>query len=121
MLPFIREQSFTIQSIRFPFNVKKPTGYFIAIIIQCIVAINLNFTVVRTLIFGLGTFLTIFSLVDDMKSDLNSIILLSKSEKNRPELISRFIHLIQFHSNVKQLSVLNTSKLWCFFLLECFK
>lgn len=59
---------------------------------------------VRILIFGLGIFMTMISLVKDTKYELNSFQASLTPKKNHLQTINRFAQLIHFHSDVKQLS-----------------
>lgn len=56
----------------------------------------------------------VISFVEDMKCDLDSLKT-SVRAKSRWEILTKFTHLIEFHSNAQQLSN------WFFFFIEIFQ
>lgn len=76
----------------------------IAFTFEYIVTMYFYFLAAYLLSFGIGAFLLITSMGEDIQNDLNSIHERTKCGKNRLEIIKHFASTIQFHSSAKQLS-----------------
>lgn len=91
---------------RLPFDWQNPLGYVIAFILQYILTFNLFVTVLGILIFGAAICSMLISLVEDMKRDLDTLKASARAKCARREILMKFCHLIELHSNEQQLSKL---------------
>lgn len=92
------------QCKRFPFDRRKPTGYLAAVTLQFIMS-TYGFALVANLsCFGIGCYFFALSLIDDLKSILESISESLKIKTDRPSIPAKLTEFIQIHSMAKQLS-----------------
>lgn len=87
---------------RFPFDWKNPTGYLIAFIMEYILILNLLFFIICALCHGIGIYILIQSLTDDVKTDLKTFIALSKSKRNHVKLLKQLTAFVQFQTIVQK-------------------
>lgn len=88
----------------YPFNWKNPYGYLIAVISQCIVALNLLHYVSCFVSIALGAYFYAKSLNGFMEDDLQSINEMVKQKKTKTDFIEPFSSFICTHADIKQLS-----------------
>lgn len=95
---------------RFPFDVKNPFGYSIAVALQFIFSFNLDFAVACISIIVIALSLFSISSVDDMICGLNILNTSVISKESHFKITQQFNQFVQFHSKGKQLSEL---KFYC--------
>lgn len=89
---------------RFPFDATNPIGYICAVTLQYIMlARNFLFVSVATS-YGIGVFLYIRTITEDIKHCLKSMNIKAKSKKNELYALEMLKNSIQLHSKAKQLS-----------------
>lgn len=92
------------QRKRFPFDRRKPAGYLAAVTLQFIMS-TYGFALVANMsCFGIGCYFFALSLIDDLKSILESISKSLKHKMDRPSIPAKLTEFIQIHSMAKQLS-----------------
>lgn len=89
---------------RFPFDVKSPFGYTIAVAIQFILSFNLDLTVACISIILIPQFLILISTVTDMVCGLGMLNTSARANESDFKIIEQFNQFVQFHSKVKELS-----------------
>lgn len=89
---------------RYPFDWSNLIGYFIAVILQCVVAFYLLHYLASFLSLGLGSYLLTASISEFMKDDLRSINKLAKHKKSKLDIFGPFSKFIRSHIEMKQLS-----------------
>lgn len=89
---------------RYPFDWKNPIGYGIAMAFEFLSGWCTFFVALAILKFAIGIYLFVFSMVEDIKCDLESINRNAKFKKTRVEVVQQFSGIVQFHSKVMQLS-----------------
>ena len=87
-----------------PFDFKTPIGYLIAFALQYITIKYLYMFGAAIVSFEISIYLLITALIEDVKRNISSINELVKSKEKRRQMSEKLRDLIQFHSNVKQLS-----------------
>lgn len=90
---------------RYPFDWKNPYGYFFAFATQCVTMFYVNYLITIVLATGIGFYMLIMSLSNDIKSNLESINAMTKRKKNHLELLNHLKCSLHYHSNAMQLSV----------------
>lgn len=91
--------------LRFPFDWKNPFGYSIATITEFWgIAYALKLTAILHSI-GLGMFLISIAEIKDIKNQLRQINKWAKAEENPIRILTKLTELIQYHSDVKELSI----------------
>lgn len=89
---------------RFPFDVKNPCGYTIAVALEYIFTTNALFMVLCLLGFAFGTCLTLISLAKDITCDVSNFNESARVKDDHSKIVKQFSQLIDFHSDAKQLS-----------------
>lgn len=79
-------------------------GYVMASILQLILAFVVFIATFSKIIFGYGSFLMLISLTENIKCDLDALHKNARDESHGLEIVSEFHRVMQFHSDVKQLS-----------------
>lgn len=87
---------------RFPFDVKNPLGYTIAVALEYIFIVNLMLPVLCLVSFALETCLVLISLTKDVKCDVNRLN--ENVKDNQLEILKQFSQLIEIHSDANELS-----------------
>lgn len=87
---------------RFPFEVKNPCGYTIAVTLEYIFTINVLFIVLCLLSFAFGTCLTLISLAKDIKYEMHSLNENASAKDGQLKIVKQFSELIDIHSDAKQ-------------------
>lgn len=95
---------FNFPTQRFPFDRRKPIGYFAAVTLQFIMS-TYGFALVANMsCIGVGCYHYALSFNNDLKSILQSIDENSKNRKQRPKITTELTEFIRMHSIVKKLS-----------------
>lgn len=94
---------------RFPFDTKNLVGYLIAVIVEYLSAVNIEFFVMCVMIITNGPCLILISITKDMICSLRSLdktaSMKKKTEANQPgNIILQFNDFIQFHAEAKRSS-----------------
>lgn len=89
---------------RFPFDVKNPCGYSIAVALQFIFSFNLDLAVACISIIVIALSLVLISTVDDMMYGLNMLNTSAKRHESHFKITQQFSQFVQFNSKGKQLS-----------------
>lgn len=89
---------------------KNPIGFFLALIIQYTYMLNVMVTIKCFYVIEFATLSMLFPLTDDIKRDFNAIQQLLKNSKKRSKVVKPLTQFVQFHSNTRQLSILNNLK-----------
>lgn len=89
---------------RFPFDVKNPCGYSIAVALQFIFSFNLDLAVACISIIVIALSLVLISTVDDMMCGLNMLNTSAKRHESHFKITQQFSQFVQFNSKGKQLS-----------------
>lgn len=63
------------------------------------------FVALTAMKFVVGVYLFLLSMIEDIKCDLETINRNAKTRKNQIEIVKQFSEIVQFHSNVLQLSI----------------
>lgn len=97
-------------NFRFPFDWKNPLGYFLAFTLQFLICTYLFILIACGFCIGIGVFMVLEPLIEDIKISLNSISDCVESKRKRSHISKQFSDAIHFYSVVKQLSGINFSK-----------
>lgn len=89
----------------FPFDTKTPIRFSIAILTQYVLLVNVMIVDDCLYTIGMTTLPMLFPLIDDIKRDLYAIQQSLKHRKKRWKLAKPLSQFIQFHSVIRQLSV----------------
>lgn len=89
---------------RFPFDWKNPIGYVVAIAYEYMGGVCTFFVAMAILKYAIVVYFFLFSMIDDIKCDLESINRNAKKKKTRMEVVKQFSEMIQFHWKVMELS-----------------
>lgn len=102
---------------RFPFDYHNPIGYAVSFLIQSatIFAASALFVVTLILVIGICNFgVSFVSDIEENLRKLNDDIVLSTeqtlSSAKWTEIRAKFIDIIQFHADAKELSIFNSTK-----------
>lgn len=95
---------FLQSDLRFPFDTKNLTGFLIAVVIEYIFLLNLNFLMTSFMSIAIGPNLILISITQDLKCSLKTLNRNARVNKNETEITQQFNQIIQLHSNAKQLS-----------------
>lgn len=89
---------------RFPFDIKSPVGFSVAIIIEY--AFVANLMIVPECFYTIGTTALpmLFSLANDIQYELNKIQRSLSYRRRRSKMVKPLTQFIRFHSDVRQLS-----------------
>lgn len=79
-------------------------GYLIAVALEYAANAFLYFFNAGLVPLGIGGFLFILSITENIKNNLNSVNEMAKAKGTRAEIYGRISHSIQLHSDAKQLS-----------------
>lgn len=78
-----------------------------AVTIQYILVVNTNLTVACVLVFIVGAYMMLFSLIRDIGSVIGSINEHNKTKKTRLKAAAQLLEFVQLHAHAIQLSLLN--------------
>lgn len=92
---------------RFPFDYKSPLRYLAAFILQSISIIDLYFFVSCCVSLGIGIYMLVMALVEDIKTTLSSINGNVKSERNELHVMLKIYDTLEFHSTAMRLGHLH--------------
>lgn len=100
---------------RFPFNVKAPIGYTIAVGMEFLISLNIQFLAMSALIVAMGSSMTLVSITEDMKCNLKVLDKSARKKESPLKIIQQFNDFVGIHANAKQLSVNTTFCWWSLF------
>lgn len=89
---------------RFPFDVKNPVGYALAVVIQFVCMINNNLTVLCVLVIVIAPCLILISTTNDIKYGLDVLNINARANESDFKITQQFNQIVRFHSTAKQLS-----------------
>lgn len=89
---------------RFPFSWKDPIGYLIAFTLQSVSILDLFFFVSCCVSLGIGIYMVVTSLTEDIKIILNSINENAKFKRNRLKLSKEIYNALEFHATAMRLN-----------------
>lgn len=78
--------------------------YLIAFFVQFVLCAYVFIMIACAFCMGIGFYMVLALLIDDLEIHLNAINECAKSRKKRPRLEKQFLETIHLHSVVKQLS-----------------
>lgn len=96
---------------RFPFDWKNPFGFMMANILQYVGTLATFIALGACLCFGIGTFILLLAIADDVKCEISSINQIHQTKSNRLLMFERFAKLINFHTDVKKLDECKASSI----------
>lgn len=83
---------------------KHPIGYSIAVILEYLIAVNVEFFAMCIMIIATGPCLILISITDDMECSLKNLDKSARTKECPRKIIQQFNEFIQFHAKTKQLS-----------------
>lgn len=92
--------------LRFPFDWRNPIGYLVALTLQYTANVRFFKLVACLVATGLGAFSFELSMTTHVKTDLKLINESAKMKENRLSTLKRLSEFIEFHSRLKELSIL---------------
>lgn len=100
---FFQASCLCIFNLRLPFDEKKPITYFIVVTYQFIEAVYTLVLCACILSFGIGVYMFLFSVIEDIKRDLILINELAKAQRNQLQMaFKELFNVLQLHSDSKQ-------------------
>lgn len=105
---------------RFPFDWKTPIGYLTAITMQYVAVRFVCFFGAVLCAFEIGFYLWTMGLIEDIGNDISSFNDMAKSQKNEGQTAERLRNSIEFHLNVKELSIFKTKSNYNFIFIRIF-
>lgn len=84
---------------RFPFDLKNPIGYTLALILQYIMLMCMLYSVACLLSIGFGAYVLIITVTEDIKINMTTI----HTEETHLKIVGQFLDTIEIHSSAKQL------------------
>lgn len=87
-----------------PYEIGTPIGFSVAILMQYIFIVDIMSIVECFVLIGISTLPIIFSMTNDIATELNSINVCLRYKKMRLKMAAQFVKIIQFHSDTIQLS-----------------
>lgn len=90
---------------RMPYETRAPLGFTVAILMQYVFIVDIMTIVECFVLIGVSTLPIIFSMTNDIVTELNNIDMCLRYKKLRLKMTKLFVKLIQFHSDTIQLSL----------------
>lgn len=90
--------------VRFPFDVKNPIGYTMAVILEYLLAFNVDLFAMCIMVIAIGSSVTLISVTQDLNVSLKNLDKSAMMKDSPLEIVQQFNEFIRFHSNAKQLS-----------------
>lgn len=88
-----------------PFDLKTPICYLMAFAITYVMLIHIYVFASAAISFEISCYLWVMEFIEDMKKDTNSLNETAESRRNRWQTMERLRDSIEFHSQIKQLSI----------------
>lgn len=83
---------------------KNPFGYTIAVALEYLFTTNIWIPALCLLSFAFGTCLTLISLTEDIKCDVDGLNASARAKDDKLKIATKFFQLIEFHSDARQFS-----------------
>lgn len=83
---------------------RNPIGFSVAVILELLIVVNVQFLATCVVIVAIGTSLTIISITEDMKRSLHALNKCAKKKKIHFKMTQKINEFIELHANAKQLS-----------------
>lgn len=96
---------FDFTTHRFPFNWRNPFGFCMAVYIQYITCKYILIFVSCTISLGIGPFLLMITLTEDIEINARAVNACAKNEKTQSQTLQKISVFIQSYSSAKQLSI----------------
>lgn len=93
---------FFYMNFRLPFDWENPGGFLIASIVIYMLLMNLFIFMACELSTGIGTYILVTSITDDIKNEFLSFSQIVRSKRNHVKHMKQLTDLIQYHSTGKR-------------------